>query len=136
MTDLVHVRDAFESVERRRFSPEWDFGVHWQFSDRGPEWPRYRVSWILETGELYAVANTGPDARNVHVLAVVEKVGDYPYPSDSAGGYSSGRAWTTFKDAQEIERLMDGWADEGRSLDWIRRRVADRDAAAVPARSR
>jgi hypothetical protein len=106
-------RDLFHAEERRARSPEWDFGVHW----RGEaDWPRYRVSWIVETGELYAEAPRQPLApSNVLLLAVVEKVGEYPYGDHEA--------WREFNQAQPVERIMDGWA-YAETLDWIRDRLS------------
>ena len=40
--DALYVDD-----ERRRRSPEWDYGVFWAPSPED-RWPRWRVSWIVD----------------------------------------------------------------------------------------
>jgi hypothetical protein len=98
----------------RERSPEWDFGVHWRNGAR--DWPRYRVSWIVRTGEVYAFA----PQDDVILLGVVPSVGEYPY----AGTMEN---WAAFKNEQPIERLMKGWAEESNpQLDWVRRRLEER----------
>lgn len=122
MSDLVYPRADFEALEARHRSPEWDYGVHWRLTDSGPDFPRYRLSWIVETGELYAVAQAGPDSKLVHVLGKIEKVGDYPYPGTRD---LRGDSWTRFSVNQDVERVLEGWADDPQpSLDWVRIRVA------------
>ena len=97
--------------ERRRFSPEWDYGVWW--NDGVRRWPVYRLSWVIETGDLYAVS---PD--ELILLGNVPRVGDYPW----SGAMD---AWTRFKEAQTIERLLDGWAEvAGPSLGWVLDRIS------------
>lgn len=116
MAEQIVPRDVFVADPVRARSPEWDYGVHW--TEGGRDWPRWRVSWIVETGELYAVESSNSPAVEVIVLGVIEKDGEYPY---SAGT----RAWSEFNRRQPIEKLMDGWAEDGpRTLDWIRNRIA------------
>lgn len=113
----LSIRQFYAAKVTRSTSPEWDFGVHW-VADTDRSWPTWRVSWIVETGEVYAVELA---TERVLVLGVVPKVGDYPYGR-------SHEAWQTFSDAQPIERLMDGWADEPhRPLDWVRERIRSQE---------
>lgn len=107
------LRAFYDADARRDPSPEWDFGVHWKGEY---DWPRYRVSWVIETGELYAV-ELGGQGR-VYVLAVVDRVGDYPY----SGGHD---AWVRFKDAQPIEQVLSGWAESDQELGWVVRRLEE-----------
>jgi hypothetical protein len=105
---------SFYSADPRRDrSPEWDYGVEW----RGEyDWPRYRVSWVVETGEVYAYRQGGDES--VRVLGVVDRVGEYPY---SAGH----DAWAAFRDAQPIERVLEGWAEQPtQELSWVVGRLA------------
>lgn len=53
---LEHFYAAAPDEVRRR-SPEHDFGVWWREGEEN--WPRYRVSWVQRTGELYAAQLTG-----------------------------------------------------------------------------
>jgi hypothetical protein len=101
-------------------SPEWDYGVQW-VQDQGHTWPNWRVSWVVETGDVYAVCTGKP---SVVVLGIVPRVGEYPYGTDTEIVMSRMEQWHDFKQAQTIERLMDGWADEShRSLSWVLTRL-------------
>lgn len=114
--------DALYSAdERRRRSPEWDYGVHWRTSADRP-WPRWRVSWIVETGDLYAAcAVVGRPAAIL--LGNVPPYGDYPH---SAGI----EAWGRFRRAQTVERVLDGWAEaDPPLLAWVVERLRPEDAA-------
>lgn len=101
---------TFESVQafldadpaRKALGPIADFGDKWW--EGGTTWPKYRVAWVEETGELYAV-NLGsvhhPEGGQVEVLGVI------------AG-----------RDA--VEAALDGWADlDGweSQLGWVRERI-------------
>lgn len=56
---------AWKNAPERRRSPEVDFGVWWTRRDGLAE-PTWRISWIEQTGELYAVRN---DARlDAHIM--------------------------------------------------------------------
>lgn len=66
--------------ETRRRSGELDFGVWWRVGEQ--DYPRWRVSWIDDTGELYA-REAGTD-RYV-ILG-------------------------TYETEEEVEHRMDGWA--------------------------
>jgi hypothetical protein len=114
----------------RARSPEWDFGVNWI---DGPDWPRWRVSYVVETGELYAQQHM---SETILLLGQLETVGEYPYGERPPG------AWREFNRAQPVERILAGWADVfPQKLDWVRDRLAaDRAKVgpvhkAVPMRS-
>ena len=68
----IHDGMAWCFDDRRRRSGEVDFGSHWKLD--GKEWPLYRISWIADTGELYAIeqgnfTEVGPDIdRLVYVF--------------------------------------------------------------------
>ena len=100
--------------EERRFSPEWDYGVHWR--DGRMHWPRYRVTWVVVTGEVISVQLGSLDGtRNVQVMGVVPMVGTYPKDSDD---------WGDFRVQQEIEGVLEGWSElVAPDLDWVRRRL-------------
>ena len=76
---------AWCDQEGRRRSGEVDFGSRWQVAD-GPEWPLYRVSWIRDTGELYAIEERLEGRRRLCVLGIIT-------------------------DRETVERLMDGWTE-------------------------
>jgi hypothetical protein len=95
--------DAFYAAggERRALSLEHDFGVMWRAGRRRR--PRYRVSWIEATGELYALAlSEFEQLRDVELLGIVET-------------------------HERVEQLLSGWEtlpfDES-TVDWVRARIA------------
>jgi len=76
-----------------------DFGYYWTMP--GQPHPRYRVSWIPATGELYAVRQQGR-ARRVELLAV------------------------GLRSRVQVDRAMGGWTehvDDAGSLAWLDRRL-------------
>lgn len=91
----VEVLPAWEffSLEERKVSLEVDFGVHWEVG--GQSWPRWRVSWIEGTGELYAIPLIPPD----YSMAVWRK--------DNRPVVILG----TFKDRESVEAAMAGWSE-------------------------
>jgi hypothetical protein len=92
----------------RRFSPEADFGVHWT---DGSDWPRYRVSHIRDTGELYATSLSGGGHAGIEILGVI--------PADDV---PDGEAWYSGADA-----ILEGWSDPTiTELQWIRDRMPSR----------
>lgn len=90
--------EAFYAAdERRRLSPEHDFGCWWV---EGPTWQRYRVSWVEATGEVYAIRATAEPAP-LELLAVIP-------------------------DEADLTARLRGWADvcgARDSLAWVRRRL-------------
>jgi hypothetical protein len=112
--------EALYAARGGAHSPEWDYGVHWQDGVR--EWPLWRVSWVVETGDLYA---SSPDG--VLLLGNVAKVGEYPY--GEARGFD---AWRRFRDAQPIEQVLEGWAEQPvASLEWVLYRLAKHETDRV-----
>ena len=104
----IEAMEAFYAAdERRRRSPEADYGVHWRQGGQ-----RLRVSYIRETGEVYAVGEYAP-VRDVEVLAVV--------PADDV---PEGEIYY-----RTLESLLVGWADEcGRNrngLLWLKERLQE-----------
>ncbi len=78
-----------EDPNGRQNSPEADYGVHWTMPG---ERNRQRVSYVMNTGEIYAVSPNGP----VTVLAT------FPPPDPGAGPPD-----TWYKN---LDRHLDGWA--------------------------
>lgn len=73
----------FNADPTRKTSPEYDFGGWWTQEGKPLAWPRYSVSWIEHTGELY-VWNSRED--EYQVIA-------------------------TFATQAEVERALEGWAN-------------------------
>lgn len=111
----------FADDPRRERSGEADFGVWWREQAAFPVW---RVSWVEETGEVYAIClhGGGIDAgRNAVAVAAgeptgrVEVLGVIPADLDASVPYA------------HVEAALDGWADQcGKrdSLTWVRQRIA------------
>jgi hypothetical protein len=102
---------GFDSIEKfyaadpegRRNSAEVDYGVHWTDPPIPGELPengrRWRVSWVANTGEIYAVCHVADGKGN----RVVRLYGQVP-----------GR--------EEAERFLEDWADhctETGGLAWV-----------------
>lgn len=103
----MNLAEFYAADPRRRGSGEADYGVWW--TERGKPRPRYRVSYIQATGEVYAVALDAQMSK-VEVLARVQP--DSMKPGDVY--YST------------LDRILDGWAEEcylPDSLAWIRGRL-------------
>lgn len=114
---------------KRERSPEYDYGVWWRDS-LGAQW---RVSWVAETGEIYALRlghaqSLSRDDGPLMLLGVVppssgpclhdciERVGEHWSKCAAAPNY-------------EIESVLEGWADEcgaADSLRWLIDRVKGR----------
>lgn len=103
MKSYANIEAFYAENEERRRSGEADYGAWW--TEPNQNWPRWRVSYIQKTGEVYAVQLNG---GQVELLGVV--------PPDDARIYY-----------QTLDRILEGWADiinEPGSLDWVRARLA------------
>ncbi len=86
---------------RRRTSAEIDYGVCWQ--DKRP-FPRWRVSYIQTTGEVYRAAQ--PDGQ-VELLGIIR-------PSEGKLYYLT------------LDGILEGWPDyckQPNGIAWIQRRL-------------
>lgn len=100
---------------RRRDSGETDFGVWWK-----DDFERnYRVSWVQDTGELYAVA-----LGEVSIARVSsEEAVTFGGPTDT--GFVELLA-TDLPSIGIVEAKLQGWPDvcgTAKSLSWVRSRV-------------
>jgi hypothetical protein len=96
--------EEFYRSNARRLSDEADYGVHWR--DGAIYWPTWRVSYVRDTGEIYATKQGGSETSVVRVLGVV--------PADETA--DGGGCWY-----QTLERLLEGWAtlDHDWKLSWV-----------------
>ena len=98
--------DDFYDDRRRRLSGEADYGVFWAHNGLRP----WRVSYIHETGEVYAVSLKG--GGPVIVLGVV--LHDPVDSVDHRQVYY-----------RTLDRILDGWEREAyREIDWARQRLS------------
>jgi len=95
----ANIEAFYADDPRRRASGEVDYGVHW--TEPGSRWPQYRVSFVEETGELYAAELK-------------------PLPIDEGRVELLGK----FDDREAVDRALRGWPDAcgPGGMDWIRAR--------------
>lgn len=96
-----------DNTERRR-SPEADYGVMWKIS--ASHHP-FRVSYIRDTGEIYAVQQ-GPEIGPVHLLGQV--------PADQVVNERTDLYYQTLEDT------LAGWPEQSMQKDnlvWITNRL-------------
>jgi hypothetical protein len=90
--------EEFYKDDRRERSPEVDYGVHWVFA-HGPAFPRWRLSLVERTGEVYAMRLGNP--TTVVLLA-------------------------TGIERERLDLALSGWEDEPKpSLEWAISRLAE-----------
>lgn len=138
--------------ERRRRSPELDFGVWWR--DRGGV--VYRLSWVEATGELIAVQLTPAQAIPFHVLEDELEAVNVPreyaerveHVAEATGltvgvigfaviGGEPGSVYVlgVVHGRDVVERLLDGWAEvcgATGSVGWVVERIR-REGLEAPA---
>lgn len=141
------VEAFYAADERRRRSPELDFGVGWRAAD-----VVYRLTWVDATGELIAVQLTPAWSIQFHILedelervhvprAYAERVEllaeQHPELIVAfaviGGEPASVILLGVIRERMSVERLLDGWAavcGEPDSLAWVLERVAGIEAPA------
>jgi len=95
----ANIEEFYAENEERRNSGEADYGCWWRAPGLG--WPRWRVSYIQKTGEIYATELR--DNGIVKLLGIV--------PPDNGRIYY-----------QTLDHILEGWADaihEPGSLIWV-----------------
>jgi hypothetical protein len=111
----MDIEQFYSADERRRQSAEFEFGTDW-FDAKGS---RYELSWIEDTGELYAMLELVPEADSwtpfgdveVEHLATDRVVVTVIAHIDTRG---------------EVESILEGWADqmvEPDSIAWVADRL-------------
>lgn len=113
------IADFYDQDARRRQSDEVEYGDGW--TRRSDAHATYRLSHVLETGELYVVREPHPGgilARYLDQLNVDQ--------ADADQLTVEILAVLTF---EEADRLFDGWQDAmtgTNSLPWVEQRLASR----------
>ena len=103
MKTYANIEEFYTENEERRRSGEADYGAWW--TEPRHNWPHWRVSYIHNTGEVYAVQLSA--GGEVKLLGVVP-------PDDDAIYYCT------------LDRILEGWADaihEPGSLEWVERKL-------------
>ena len=116
----------YELDERRRRSPELDFGVVWRF-----EGGNYRLTWVVETGELIAV-HLWPVRRIDRTIRIATHADGL---EAFAGEPMEVYVLLVVSSREVVEQLLEGWADAcwgDDSLLWVVDRVrAQRESPAT-----
>lgn len=98
-------KDVFFARQDRALSLEADYGVHWRHEPF--TWPVWRVSYIRNTGEVYAIEQ--------HARARVIILGTVPADDPAIDGIYY----------RTLDQILDGWADEPhRDITWVADRIA------------
>jgi hypothetical protein len=110
----MNIEDFYSADERRRQSAEIELGTNW-YDTAGN---RYELSWVEDTGELYAMLEMVPGAGSYTPFGDVE-VEQIPIDEVVVTiiGYIASR--------EEMEKVMAGWEAEMAKPDGITW-VADR----------
>jgi hypothetical protein len=110
----MDIEQFYSADERRRQSAELELGTDW-FDAKGN---RYELSWVEDTGELYAMLELVPEADSWTPFGDVE-VEKIPFDRVvvTVIAHIDTRA--------EVESILDGWGDEMTKPDSIAW-VADR----------
>jgi hypothetical protein len=121
----MDIEQFYAQDERRRRSPEVEFGTDW-FDANGN---RYELSWVEDTGELYAMLELVPEADSWTPFGDIE-VENLPVDRlvvTLVGNISS---------RDEVERVLEGWQEEmGKpdGISWVAERLRSHGAAASPS---
>lgn len=114
----MDIEQFYSADERRRQSAEVEFGNNW-FDTKGN---RYELSWVEATGELYAMLELVPGADTWTPF------GDVEVENVAVEGLTV-TVLGTIVERAEVERILDGWAEQMAAPDGIHW-VADRLRAA------
>lgn len=111
----MDIEQFYSADERRRQSAEVEFGNNW-FDAKGS---RYEISWVVDTGELYAMLELTPEAGSWTPFGDVEVE---ELKVDTLVVTVLG----TIATQAEVEQLLDGWADhmaESDGVHWLAERL-------------
>ncbi len=114
----MDIEQFYSADERRRQSAEVEFGNNW-FDAKGS---RYELSWVEDTGELYAMLEVRPETESWTPF------GDFRVEQVKVGSLVV-MLLGTIATREEVEQLLDGWADHMAPPDGVHW-VADRLQAA------
>ena len=111
----MDIEEFYSADERRRQSAEIEFGTDW-FDAKGN---RYELSWVEDTGELYAMLELVPEADTWTPFGDVEVE---KMPVDRVVVTVVANIPTR----DQVESILHGWADqmiEPDSIAWVAERL-------------
>ena len=112
----MDIEEFYDEDPRRRTSNEVEYGQDWLDANG----LRYEVSWVEDTGEVYAMRE--PDAA-----IEVDPVGDEWVDKLSSDAVTV-EILGAVTERAELDRRLDGWQDaisKPDSLSWVRTRIAE-----------
>jgi hypothetical protein len=118
----MDIEQFYSADERRRQSVEVEFGNNW-FDAKGSRW---ELSWVEDTGELYAMLELTPEADTWTPFGDIEV-------EDAKVDTLVVTVLGTIASRDEVEQLLEGWADHMAEPDGVAW-VADRLRSAGIAR--
>ena len=96
----MDIEQFYTADERRRRSVEVEFGNNW-FDAKGS---RYELSWVEDTGELYAMLELVPEADSWTPF------GDIEVEAVSVDSVLV-QVICTIPTLEEVERILSGWSE-------------------------
>jgi len=115
----MNIEEFYDADPRRRTSDETEFGREWSDATGG----RTELSWIADTGELYAMAEPAEPV-------FMDPVGDTVVPGLDPK-YLTVEVLGVIPDRVHVDQLLAGWEDAmagPNSLQWVRDRLAQAGA--------
>jgi hypothetical protein len=119
--------DVFYEDKIRQWSPEADFGVHWSYDEAYTNEaiypivlidpplrikvsePRWRISYVKHTGEIYAVEQIGANLHRLDILGIV------PIDDVDETGDHRKRDQLYYR---TVERILSGWSADVQDVSW------------------
>jgi hypothetical protein len=112
----MDIEDFYSADERRRQSAEYEFGNNW-FDSRGS---RYEISWVEDTGELYAMLELAPEADSWTPFGDIEV-------EEAKVDTLLVTVLAVIPTRDAVEQLLDGWAahmEEPDGVHWVAERLS------------
>ena len=112
----MNIEEFYDADPRRRASPEVEFGREW----RDAQGMRYEISWVADTGEVYAMRQPMEpiDVIPAFGTEVVE-----PLDVDTV----TVEILATIPDREDLERRLARWPDvmaDDDSMSWVRTQLS------------
>jgi hypothetical protein len=112
----MDIEEFYDADPRRRSSEETEFGREWSDAAGG----RTELSWVADTGELYAMAEPAEPV-------IMDPFGDTVVPALDAKLLIV-EVLGNVPDRARVDQLLAGWEDvmpQHNSLRWVRDRLAE-----------
>ncbi|MFI5052887.1 MAG: hypothetical protein ACHQDE_00880 [Acidimicrobiia bacterium] len=115
----MDIEEFYDADPRRRSSEETEFGREWSDAAGG----RTELSWVADTGELYAMAEPAEPV-------FMDPVGDTVVPELDVK-FVTVEILGVVTDRERLDQLLAGWEgvmSEPNSLQWVRDRLTQIEA--------